>query len=127
MRSIYVDDCCSLLDLVSDYFASLDNLQLVVTNDPDEALRLIGDSVVSLVAYAYDLRPCGGPELFRAVRDLVPDLSFLFVTSYPSPQRLNELVRSERNVRAAYKNEAKGFLPALRSALAAAHEQMIRV
>lgn len=116
-----------MLDLVSLYFSGLKNINLRVTSDPYEALRLVEDGAVDLVACEYDFRPFGGIWMFRSVRDRVPNMPFVFVTLKPPSPKLIELLRSERNVRAVYKNlSGGGFLPALRSAFAAAYNHDLK-
>ncbi len=127
MKPLYVDDCISILELVDHCFCGLGDLQVLVTDDAGKALRLVEDGAVDLVACEYDLRPFGGLSLFQAVRDLIPNMPFVFVTSYPPPQRLIELLRSEWNVRVVYKSRPRSsFLPALRSAFVAAHEEKLK-
>jgi hypothetical protein len=66
--------------------------------------------------------------MFNSVRDLAPDMPFVFVTTYPPLSRLTELLRSERNVQVVYKGRPEGgFLPALRSAFADADGRKLNV
>jgi two-component SAPR family response regulator len=128
MKHLYVDDCINILELVDQYFCGPDDIRPLVTNDPDEALHLVADGAVDMVSCEFDLRPSGGIWFFRSVRDLVPDMPFVFVTSYPPVSRLNEVLRSERNVQVVYKNGSKrDFLPTLRSAFVAAFEQRLKL
>ncbi len=126
-KPLYIDDSNTMLDLVGHYFSGLSTMKLIVTNDPDEALRLVETGAADLVACEFDLHPCGGLLMFRSVRDRVPKMPFVFVTSKPPSLGLTELLKSERNVRAVYKNLPRGgFLLALRSAFAAAYNHDLK-
>jgi CheY-like chemotaxis protein len=126
-RPLYVDDSRIMRELVQHYFSGLNHIDLIVASDSEEALLLVEDRAVDLVACEFDLRPVGGLRLFRLIREQVPDMPFVFVTLKPLHPRLTELLRSERNVRAVYKNLSGGrFLPALQSAFSAAYNHNLR-
>jgi CheY-like chemotaxis protein len=126
MKTVYVDDNISILELVSAYFDELVPSRVLVTDDPLEAVHMVSDGSVDLVASEYDIRPYGGPWLFRSVREIVPDMPFIFVTFSPPPARLMELLDKKDNVLIVCKNSTGGFLRDLHSAIVEAHRQGLK-
>jgi DNA-binding NtrC family response regulator len=126
MKTVYVDDSISILELVSTYFSDLAHYRVLVTHDPFEAVRLVADGAVDLVACDYDIRPCGGPWLFCSVRNLARNMPFIFVTFNPPPTRLVELLRKENNVLLVCKNGTGGFLKDLHLAITEAERQGLK-
>lgn len=117
MKPLFVDDSIEVLELARSYFLNELAIDLRITRDELEALRMVATREVDLLIADNELRPGSGMDLYKAIREFDDSIPFVLVALYPPTERIR-LFLAETGVPVVYKNDmGAGFLESLRRAV----------
>jgi DNA-binding NtrC family response regulator len=105
-RVLVVDDERDMLDVCSDVFAKLPDVDLQVETRSERALERLGHESFDLLLTDVRMPRVGGLELVRAARERDPQTVILVFTAYPSVESAVEAMKLGAN-----DYLAKPFLP----------------
>lgn len=122
MKPLFVDDSVEVLELARFYFLNELAIDLRITRDELEAVRMVASREVDLLIADHELRPGGGMGLYNAIREFDARIPFVLVSLYPPSDQVRRFL-AETGVSVVYKNDiAERFLDSLRRAVMSSYE-----
>jgi DNA-binding NtrC family response regulator len=91
---LIVDDELDMLELLELIILDKTPYQVSTTNNPLEALQLLGEKPFDLLITDLRMPAMGGLEVIREVRGRYPDLPVIVITAYGSSESAEEAVRA---------------------------------